>query len=285
MRVAIIIVTYNRKKELFKTLDYINNLNEAVDIVIIDNNSFDGTKEAIQKIPSLNIHYLKNDENLGSAGGFAIGMDYAKDKFDWVWLFNDDSRPHPDSLTSLTSSIKDLDDSKIGLIKIGMLKDGKSESHYWEGRRITKYIPASDKPIRTDLITFDGCLIKAEVIRNIGTCDPKYFMGIYEFDFCLRAADKGYSIYTLPNGKIEDEKKGSVNGIPYWRMYYVTRNHLFLALKRKSLSTLTAFIYLETKKLFNILLYQNDKGLKIRYKLLGIFHALTGKMGRRVTPS
>jgi GT2 family glycosyltransferase len=109
-------------------------------------------------------------------------------------------------------------------------------------------------------------------------------MGIYEFDFCLRARDAGFSVYTLPNGLIEDEKKGSANGAPFWRMYYVTRNHLYLGLKRKSGQTILAFSLLETRKILNILFSQQDKTRKLRYKFLAIYHALAGKMGRRVEP-
>jgi GT2 family glycosyltransferase len=222
---------------------------------------------------------------LGSAGGFSVGMNYCKDKFSWIWLFNDDSRPAMGSLDSLLNAIRYLQDPALGMIKIGMLHNGKSESSNWNGRRITRFIDRSDIPVRTDLITFDGCLISTAMIRTIGTCDPLFFMGIYEFDFCLRAADQGFNIYTLPNGLIEDDKLGSVKGTPYWRMYYVTRNHLYLGIKRKSLRTIFQFLVLEAKKILSILLLQSDKYRKLKYKLIAIWHAITKQMGRRVEPN
>jgi GT2 family glycosyltransferase len=286
MKIAAVIVTYNRKDELKKTVEYLTSQGLPIEIIVIDNNSKDATQEVVKTLSlNANIHYLLQSENLGSAGGFAAGMAYGlKNGFDYVWLFNDDSRPHPSALSTLLTAIKNLSDANLGLIKIGMLRNGKSEASYWKGRRITHYIPKSDTPVKTDLITFDGCFIHTKVIDNIGTCDPNFFMGIYEFDFCLRALDAGFTIYTLPNGLIEDEKKGSASGVPFWRMYYVTRNHLYLGIKRKSAQTIFAFTLLEVKKFLSIMFLQKDKLIKLQYKSKAILDALTGKMGRTVEP-
>jgi GT2 family glycosyltransferase len=285
LSIAAVIVTYNRKRELHQTIECIFEQHESIHIVVVDNNSEDGTDDLLKTLHLPRLHYLRQTQNLGSAGGFNKGMEYCKDKFDFIWLFNDDSRPAPGSLASLLKAIDELGDAKLGMIKIGMLKDGKSEASYWTGRRVTKFIPRSDRPVRTDLITFDGCLIKTHVVNTIGPCDPDFFMGIYEFDFCLRALDHGFTIYTLPNGLIEDEKKGSAKGTPYWRMYYVTRNHLYLGLKRRSVKTVLQFFTLELKKIFAIIFFQRDKVRKLKYKFLAIYHALFNKMGRQIEPT
>lgn len=285
-KIAAVVVTYNRKDDVIKTLHSILGQDPGLDIIVVDNNSSDGTEHIVKDINPNRIHYLRQRENLGSAGGFAAGMQFGvAHGYDFVWLFNDDSRPAANAFNTLRTAVEDLQDKNLGLIKIGLLKNGKSITSYWRGRRINKLIPVGNVPVRTDLITFDGCLISTQLIKTIGTCDPVFFMGIYEFDFCLRARDAGYLIYTLPNGLIEDEKKGSAKGVPFWRMYYVTRNHLYLGLKRRSAITLVAFSILELKKISNIIFLQKDKAKKLRYKFLAIYHAFAGKMGRRVEPT
>src|SRR5687768_15577927 len=102
-KIAAVIVTYNRKNELLKTIRWIRDLKDAaVDMIIIDNCGVDGSMEAVDDLKNSHIHYLRQNQNLGSAGGFAVGMEYGLvKKYDFVWLFNDDSRPHPDAFSSL----------------------------------------------------------------------------------------------------------------------------------------------------------------------------------------
>lgn len=284
-RIAAVIVTFNRHKELERTIDHLLGQDPEITLVVVDNHSEDGTEELILSMGNSRVVHLRQETNIGSAGGFSVGMNYCLGKFQWIWLFNDDSRPKTGSLDSLLNAIARLNDSSLGMIKIGMLHNGRSESSNWNGRRITKLIERSEVPVKTDLITFDGCLISTAMIGVIGTCDPQFFMGIYEFDFCLRASDRGFNIYTLPNGLIEDEKLGSVKGIPYWRMYYITRNHLYLGIKRKSFKTIVQFLNLETKKTIAILFLQRDKYRKLKYKMLAVWHAITKQMGKRVEPT
>jgi GT2 family glycosyltransferase len=286
-RILIGIVTYNRKGTLLKSIEaHIADGIDASDIFVVNNNSSDGTEYELRQYYPL-VKVFTSKENIGSAGGFAVCMQKANEmNYNYVWLYNDDSRPLLGANALMHECIQDLSkmDANFGLVKMAMLRDGKAEILHWKGRRIPQLISTSPIPIKTDLITFDGCIISTITIREIGTCNPIYFMGMYEFDFCLRARDKNYTIYTLPAGLIEDEKMGSVKGSPYWRMYYNTRNHLYLAIRRKSLKILFGFFESEVKKTYSIVFLQHDKLRKIKYKVKAIFDALLGRMGRRVVP-
>ena len=119
---------------------------------------------------------------------------------------------------------------------------------------------------------------------TIGYCDPLYFMGTYEFDYCLKAKKAGLGIYTLPNGKIEDDKLGSAKGTPPWRQYYNTRNHLWLALHNRSWQTFQAWLKREIKYTGAILLNGNNKREKLVFKLRAVRDALRGKRGKVYLP-
>ena len=285
MKILITIVTYNRCSTLEKSIiSHQNDGIELKDILVVDNNSSDGTLEMLANdFPDVNL--VKNEDNIGSAGGFAVCMEYGVLKgYDYVWLYNDDSRPLSGANDLMRQTLNDLKSPKLGMVKMGMLKDGKSEASYWKNKRVTKWVPQSNLPFETSLITFDGCVISTKLIKECGTCNPQFFMGIYEFDFCLRASEKNYKIYTLPAGLIDDEKKGSAGGTPYWRSYYVTRNHLYLMRKRKKTSEIFSFIKLEINKILGVLLKGNDKKRKLKYKLFGIRDGFKGKMGKTVLP-
>ena len=94
-RLQLILITFNRAAHVQNTLSILLNENSPVkdfDLLVLDNNSTDNTKEIVQnwqqKCP--NIKYKKNHYNLGIAGNIAKAMEVA-DK-DYVWIIGDDDK-------------------------------------------------------------------------------------------------------------------------------------------------------------------------------------------------
>lgn len=284
-KIAVVIVTFNRCDELVKTISAIQNQGILEnDIIVINNNSTDNTKNILDSNYK-NIQSIHLNENIASAGGFSKGMQTAFEKgYDWVWLFNDDSRPVEGSLKSILTHLNS-DKIQIGLLKIANKdENNKAVLLYWNGVRKPVSVDVSNEIVQTDLITFDGCIISKETIEKIGYCDPLYFMGTYEFDYCLKAKDAGIGVYTLPNGLIEDGKLGGKNGTPPWRQYYNTRNHLWLALNRKSLVIFKGWLIREIKYTLSIILSGDKKIMRLVFKLRAIRDAFLNKRGKRYDP-
>ena len=83
--VAIVIVTFNRKELILKNLTRIFELKPSrFDVVVFDNGSTDQTKETVQNLfPK--VIYIESDTNIGGAGGFAKGMEYAfKENYEYI---------------------------------------------------------------------------------------------------------------------------------------------------------------------------------------------------------
>ncbi|MFZ4680719.1 MAG: glycosyltransferase [Flavobacterium sp.] len=284
-KIAVVIVTFNRCDELVKTISAIQNQGILEnDIIVINNNSTDNTKNILDSNYK-NIQSIHLNENIASAGGFSKGMQTAFEKgYDWVWLFNDDSRPVEGSLKSILTHLNS-DKIQIGLLKIANKdENNKAVLLYWNGVRKPVSVDVSNEIIQTDLITFDGCIISKKTIEKIGYCDPLYFMGTYEFDYCLKAKDAGIGVYTLPNGLIEDGKLGGKNGTPPWRQYYNTRNHLWLALNRKSFVIFKGWLIREIKYTLSIILSGDKKIMRLVFKLRAIRDAFLNKRGKRYDP-
>ena len=285
LKIAVVIVTFNRCNELVKTISAIQNQGILVnDIIVINNNSTDNTKNILDS-NFKNIQSIHLNENIASAGGFSKGMQTAFEKgYDWVWLFNDDSRPVEGSLKSILVHLNS-DKIEIGLLKIANKdENNKAVLLYWNGVRKPVSVDVSNEIVQTDLITFDGCIISKKTIEKIGYCDPLYFMGTYEFDYCLKAKDAGIGVYTLPNGLIEDGKLGGKNGTPPWRQYYNTRNHLWLALNRKSFVIFKGWLIREIKYTLSIVLSGDKKIIRLVFKLRAIRDAVLNKRGKRYDP-
>ena len=90
----IIIITYNREKNLSETLDKILSESSPVKdckITILDNNSTDGTKDLckslISKFP--NVIYSKNNFNVGLSGNILKAMEIPTEKYFWLLCDND----------------------------------------------------------------------------------------------------------------------------------------------------------------------------------------------------
>jgi GT2 family glycosyltransferase len=284
-KIAVVIVTFNRSDELVKTISAIQNQGILEnDIIVINNNSTDNTKNILDSNYK-NIQSIHLNENIASAGGFSKGMQTAFEKgYDWVWLFNDDSRPVEGSLKSILTHLNS-DKIQIGLLKIANKdENNKAVLLYWNGVRKPVSVDVSNEIVQTDLITFDGCIISKKTIEKIGYCDPLYFMGTYEFDYCLKAKDAGIGVYTLPNGLIEDGKLGGKNGTPPWRQYYNTRNHLWLALNRKSFVIFKGWLIREIKYTLSIILSGDKKIMRLVFKLRAIRDAFLNKRGKRYDP-
>ena len=127
-KVAAIVVTYNRKKLLLENIKaLLAQTYRDLDILIIDNCSTDGTKDAIQEyIKNKSIIYVNTGSNLGGAGGFQYGIKYAsKNNYDNVWVMDDDGMPTPTALEELMKADKYLKGNYGYLSSKTLWKDGK----------------------------------------------------------------------------------------------------------------------------------------------------------------
>ena len=75
MKISVIVLNYNG---LADTLDCLDSLKKCdtdshkVDFIVVDNNSNDGSVEALGKLS--NIHLIPNSQNLGYTGGNNVGI-------------------------------------------------------------------------------------------------------------------------------------------------------------------------------------------------------------------
>lgn len=92
-KLEIILVTYNRKKYLERTLQQLFDKDSPVknlSITVLDNNSDDGTSELLQEYAFVhpNLTHLKNNRNIGGNGNIAKAFEMAK--LPYLWILCDD---------------------------------------------------------------------------------------------------------------------------------------------------------------------------------------------------
>lgn len=126
MKVAAIVVTYNRKQLLKECLNAILNQTAEVErIIVINNASTDGTEDLFKKngeFASNKIKCVNMDCNTGGSGGFYEGFKRAsKVDADWFWIMDDDTIPNYDCLEKLleaNDSLNKNEDYNTGKRKI-----------------------------------------------------------------------------------------------------------------------------------------------------------------------
>lgn len=239
-----IIVTFNRKELLIKVLDSLLSQTVSLNkIIVVDNNSSDGTNVIVSEYADkfCSIIYNNTGANLGGAGGFHFGMNYASDfDYDRLWLMDDDIVPHLNCLEIMLQN--DLGDI---IQPLRLNTDGScaelspvvydlSSIFLLNPKRDTVISTLSNKTIINDAIPlhgipFEGPLIKKNVIDTIGLPNKKFFIFYDDLDYSIRARDSGFKIYCDLNAKatrllINIQK----NDLKSWKGYFMLRNLFYI---------------------------------------------------------
>ena len=210
--VSIIILTNNALGYITDCLESVRKSNYPdYEIIVVDNNSKDGTPELIsQKFPQIKL--ILSQKNLGCAGGNNLGFKQARGEI--LFFLDDDTTVHPELIKVIVQALESS--PKIGIVgpkiysmnepdkilfaggKINWLK-GDS---YVLGRDLRDKELSNDSQKEVDFITGCALMVKREVINKIGLFSGVYFAFYEDTDFCQRAKKAGYKIIYLPFGGV-----------------------------------------------------------------------------------
>lgn len=259
MKVAIITVNYNGKKdtlELLKSLKLLKKDGLKVKIIVVDNGSEDGSVSAIHKqFPKVDI--LQTGSNLGFSGGFNKGIEYAQIYgADFVLLINNDCLiKDPKLLEKLIETAKS--DEKIGLVSPKIYFEKGYEFHndrykdddlgeviwFAGGEFDWGYVGNKHRGIdevdlgKYDLVEeqdiFSGAcvLVKKEVFEKVGLFNEDYFLYFEDSEFAKRVKDTGFKIYYNGQTSLSHKVSQSTGIGSKISDYYHSRNRLIFGMK------------------------------------------------------
>lgn len=232
MKVAAVVVTYNRIDLLKKVLGAVRKQTRPLDlIVVVNNNSTDGTREWLSREQNLTVIH---QENLGGAGGFSRGIVVAcEGEADWIWVMDDDVIANSDALEIMLgyTNVSEC------ITPTRMFSDG--EEVRWGGiydlrKRAVVFGTRPCEQDRTKKWTvintacFEGMLISKNIVSKIGFPDQRFFISGDDTIYGLRASRYTNVINVrdavLMRAKSSREQKAHS---PLF-LYYLFRNlHLF----------------------------------------------------------
>lgn len=251
MKVAGVVVTYNRKNELIKNIQAILSQIYVIDsYYIIDNHSSDNTEHFLREAGILDnsiVKYVYLEENIGGSGGFYTGLKMAYDDgFDYICLMDDDGRPADEHMMERLVSAADEIYANQKMILLNSLvcsADGETLSFGLRGKISTKEQAkqhTNDKGLIEGVINpFNGTLVSKELINAIGLPNKDFFIKGDERDYYDRSLKAGAYVATVFASnyfhpilkRMECSFLGrtiSSSTEAPWKEYYRARNYTFM---------------------------------------------------------
>ena len=311
-RIFAVLVTFNRPRELRQTVDRMAGQTRSPDLlVIIDNGGASDVDPVLNgyRNQGFEAHCITPGENLGPAGGFAIGMEFvltmANDE-DWIMLLDDDDPPFFED--AVENAARFAQESLASDTNTGGV--GISGGRF--NRRTGRVVRIGDAqihgPVRVDHITGGGLpMYRVEVVREVGVYLRNLFFGFEELEYGLRLTDRGYVLYAdgqqwqirkavkrsqgLLPPEHESEKRASRGSLGVatasWRRYYSLRNLIYI-LRRIDKGTTAVGVALIRgflKPLLNLPFHPGGAWDNLRLNRRAIRDGWSGRMGRTVEPT
>ncbi len=233
--VAAVVVTYNRKELLKECIEALKASTCSVDIIIVDNNSTDGTKEYISDLIGGNVIYKRLKKNLGGAGGFSAGMKYAVKKgYEYVWIMDDDTIVKKDTLEVLLKAKDEISDD-FGFISSSVKwidgSDCKMNRQTYKEQISDyekSYVMKGIYPVKA--ATFVSLLFSSDAIKQIGLPLKEYFIWGDDKEYTLRMSNEfacynvvdSQVVHKMNNNEGSNITKDDIGRID--RYYYAYRN-------------------------------------------------------------
>ncbi|HKL17173.1 MAG TPA: glycosyltransferase family 2 protein [Patescibacteria group bacterium] len=226
IKLSIIIVNWNVKPlvhrcigSIFKNLKNIN-----FEIIVIDNNSQDGSKDLLKKLNKerQRLKIILNNKNIGFAAANNMGLKKAEGEF--ILFLNPDTEVRPNSVKKM---IKKLESNKdIGLIGPKMISvSGKTQSsvrkfpsvlsqaiiflklhHIFTKLPVLKNYFQSDfnydKEAEVEQVMGAAMMTKKDILKRVGYWDESYFLWFEDIDLCKKIKDAGWKVIYTPEAEV-----------------------------------------------------------------------------------
>ena len=222
MDVSIIIVNYNTKDLLCQCVEsiYDKTYNVEFEIIVVDNDSSDGSKELF--IKDKRIRFIEAGGNLGFGKANNLGVDAAKGKY--VFFLNSDTILMNNAVKLFYDYCECHKQDKLGAVGCLLENVNKEFVHsygvfpsiwsipsnlFYAGIRLMTHKPKKvvgnviyGEEQVVDYVTGADMFVSKATIDKYGAFDSDFFMYYEETDLCYRIKSKGYSIKSIPDAEL-----------------------------------------------------------------------------------
>ncbi len=235
--VSVLIVSYNVKQYLLHCIDTVlsSSYKGDIDVVVVDNNSYDGSAEAIKDLPE-NIQIIHNSTNLGFGKAVNQAADVANG--DYYLILNPDTILEESTVETFVNYMESQ--NHVGMVGPKILNtDGSLQPackrsfprpmvalpkllglsklfprSKWAGKYNLTYLDPDDIH-SVEAISGSCMFIRSDLYHDLHGFDERYFMFGEDLDLCFQVKISGKEIHYLPEAKIIHFHGESVKSAPY----------------------------------------------------------------------
>ncbi|MDD5290571.1 MAG: glycosyltransferase family 2 protein [Patescibacteria group bacterium] len=233
---SIIITSFNTREILKNCLVSIFSScgRKDFEIIVVDNNSSDGSAEMLNADFGQRIKLIANKKNIGFGPANNQGAKIASGEY--LFFLNSDTIIKEDILTPIKEFF--LLNPEVGIIGPGLiLPDGTSQKYAY-GRfpglvgllvRNSGQEPEGNKSSFTvDWVSGAALAIRKNVWGKIGGFDENFFMYFEDIDLCKRAKNFGFKTVVLSSARLIHLGGKSVKiSVDRKKMYYDSQGYFF----------------------------------------------------------
>ncbi|KKR81043.1 MAG: glycosyltransferase [Candidatus Daviesbacteria bacterium GW2011_GWA1_41_61] len=222
--VSVITVTYNSAKTIKECLDSVLASSLKAEILVVDNNSQDKTREIIKRYGK-RVSLTESKKNLGFAK--ACNLAGLKARGNYLFILNPDAQIIGDSLAKLLKFVQN--NPEVGIVapqlikgtnqiqpsirKLPTLMGAVKEYYLRQSGSYEQYVPQSTAPVEVEAVYGAAMLIKKEVFQSLKGFNERYFLYYEDLDLCRRVKKAGFKIIYCPEAKVRHEIGASVKSI------------------------------------------------------------------------
>jgi GT2 family glycosyltransferase len=216
MKIVVVIVTYNPKKWLHKCLSSLQRSTVAMQTIVVDNKSTDGSPLIIKgEFPEVIL--IESDENYGFGRGNNIGIQKALTSgADYVFLLNQDAWIEPNTVANLIAAHQK--EPQYGVVS-PMHLNGKGDaldysfSTYINARHCKGLFSdiclgrCATKVYEAEFINAAAWLISRQCIEKVGGFNPSFFHYGEDDNYIQRIKFHGFKIGVFPHTVIYHDRE------------------------------------------------------------------------------
>lgn len=244
--VTAVIVNFNGGPLLAEAVRSVLASSVAVDILVGDNGSTDGSLELLQRSVGgdARLHIIENRRNLGFAR--ACNLLLAQARGDYLLLLNPDALVRPDTVEHMVKALQAHPEAGMAGCLIrnpdGSEQAGCRRLVPTPGRSLVRVLhlhrlfphqprfsdfvltrePLPSGPVPVEAISGAFMLVRRKVIEGVGAFDEAYFMHCEDLDWCMRVRQAGWQVLFVPGVEIVHFKGACSQGRPVrvlWHMH------------------------------------------------------------------
>ncbi|MDB0011097.1 glycosyltransferase family 2 protein [Flavobacteriales bacterium] len=297
-KVLISVLNYNNFESTKKcVLSILNCSLNNIEIYIVDNKSPDNSYQKLKDYFK-DLKVVKSKTNNGYAAGHKISVNYAvENKFDFIWVLNNDLTVRNETLPNLLSVYDSLG---LGIYGSITLKSENPDIVNFGGGNTANIKEAFDYNAYEDYLLEDyykvtrlrkvqsvegsSMLIPLEIIKEHGFMREDFFMYGEETDYCYKLKKLDIPSFIVPESVVVHKGGESLKKSKHLELYYRRRNilcfekeHYGISIFKNLQNRVGVFCFIKFYLKHKFIIKQKDE---LYYLNMAILHALIGKKGK-----